>query len=152
MKTLNKILLISIVILSSCSKRIIPSTKTETETKIEYIQKDTTIYIAGDTVRVKIAIPCPGVELHKEVFSKGGKTKATVDVRDNELNVTCETDSLQARIKWLEARRSTVKTITNTNMIIKKEVPKWCWYLLVIVAVYVGARILIYRFKVPVKL
>lgn len=152
MKILSSLFLLCLA-LSACSKKLVPTdTKTTTTTETTYVLKDTTIYVAGDTVRTQIIVPCPGVEIKKQVISKSGKLKATVQLKNNVLDVACESDSLQARISWLEANKSTNTRTIVTNNKVKVKTPKWAWWMLGIVIAYIGVRVLAFRFKLPVRL
>ena len=123
--------------------------------KIVYVKKDSLVKAPGDSVKIHDTIPCPGVAYHKEAVSKTGSTKATVDIRNGELNVECKTDSLQARIEWLEANGTKTITKTQTTTIIppaERHIPKWVWWLVTIVTLYVSAKIMIWRYKLPLSI
>lgn len=123
--------------------------------KTVYVKKDSIVKVPGDSVTLHDTIPCKGVLYHKVAVSKSGATKATVDIKNGELNVDCKTDSLQARIEWLEAHESKLvsKTITTTiNNPPKRFIPKWVWWLVGIVTIYLGARIMIWYYKMPLSI
>lgn len=136
-----------------------PQIKTEIKEnvveKIVYVKKDSLVKMPGDSVKIHDTVTCPGVVYHKEATSKSGSTKTTVDLRNGELNVDCKTDSLTARIHWLEANGTKVITKTATTTITppaEKYIPKWVWWMVAIVTLYVSARVLIWRYKIPLSL
>lgn len=158
---MNKIttILLLIISLASCSKRMLPTVETEIKETITtdtvYVPKEKIVTIPGDSVTIYEAIPCPDVVYHKEATSKSGNVKATVNISKGNLQVDCKTDSLEQRIKWLEAHSNQVKTITKTVTITpppKRYIPKWVWWLLGINIIYVAFRILIWKYKMPIRL
>ena len=124
---------------SSCSKKLQPTIETVYRDSIierkVIVPKDTTIYIAGDSVSIHDTLPCPDYEA-KET-SKTGKLTASVSIKNGKLTATCKQDSLQKRITWLEAEltkeRYSLKTTTKT-VYVPVDVPtpytpRWHWYL-----------------------
>lgn len=153
------LMIISLIVLASCSKKLVPQTQTiikeNVVEKTVYVPKDSIVKVPGDSVTLHDTIPCPGVNYHKEVMSKKGITKATVDIHNNQLSVDCKTDSLSARIQWLEAHSDKVTTKTETTTITlpaKRYIPKWVYWLAGINLLYVTARILIWRYKIPLSI
>ena len=109
----------------------------------------------GDTVIISEIIPCPEVEYHQEKRSENGGTKATVHLSKGQLTVECATDSLEAKIRYLERElsRTTVQQITTTiTTPPQRYIPKWAWWLLGLSLLYVLLRVAVWRYKIPVRL
>lgn len=102
-------------------------------TKIEYIYKDTLIYIPAKKIIIKDTIPCPIIDYSKEKQDSTTKVTAKIILKNGKLHVECMVDSLQQRIKWLEKQQETIKkTILTNTVTINKPVPytpHWHWYL-----------------------
>jgi len=146
-------------VLTACSRKMMPQIETVVKDsvveKTVYVHRDSVIVIPGDSVKIHDTIPCKNVVYHKVAMSKTGSIKAVVDINKGMLNVDCKTDSLQNRIEWLEAHANTVRTKTITTTINnppKRFIPKWCKWLLGISVLYVVARVLIWKYKMPIKL
>lgn len=134
---------------------IVTETKETTVTNTVYVPKDSLIYLPGDKVVIHDEIPCPDVEYHKQATSNTGRSTATVNISKGKLDVECKTDSLEARIKWLEANTTTVQKVVKETTITlppKRWIPKWAWWLLGINVVYLAARILFFIYKVPIRI
>ena len=157
MKKLTILLLV--IGLVSCSKRLTPSVETVIKETITtdtvYVPKEKIVTIPGDSITIHDTIPCPGLVYHKEVTSKSGNVKATVDINKGNLQVDCKTDSLIQRIQWLEAHSKQVTTLEKTVTITpppKRWIPRWVWWLLGINIVYIAARIFFKVYKIPIRL
>jgi hypothetical protein len=145
---------------SGCSRSIIPTSTVDrsdsTYETIKYVRKDSIIRTPGDTVKIKgDPIPCPDAQYHKTVQSNTGRTKMTVDVNNGVLSADCNTDSLERKIEWLEAEKTKVRELKITTTITHPPIiktPKWCWWLVIIAAAYLGLRVVIWRYKIPIKL
>ncbi len=158
---MNNIFYIVLLIglLASCSKRLTPGVNTVIKEVITvdtvYVPKDSLIILPGDSVYLVDEIPCPELDYFKEKTSKSGKVKTTVTISKGTLTVDCKTDSLQARIKWLEAqvKQVSVKEITTTiTLPPKRFIPKWVWWLLGINIIYIAARVLFTVYKIPIRI
>ncbi len=155
------ILILAVVAVSSCARKFSPAiqentreTKQEHET-VTYTPRDTTIVINVQEVKISDSIPCPEVKYSRE--EKSNRANLSVNITDGKLEVNCKTDSLVERIKWLEAERKkettrTVETVKTITLPPKRFIPKWVWWLLGINLLYIGARVLIWKYKMPVKL
>lgn len=134
------ILMVSLIMIGCCASRKAPIPKEETKEtiteRIQYVVKDTAIFIPGDTVRIETAIPCPDIMWH--TVAKGNKSKITASLNKGKLTVECITDSLTQRIQYLEKRlerkSQTVTTITEVvpKEVIKNKVPKLIWWIIVL--------------------
>ena len=151
-------------VLASCGRLTVPQqviktvTRDSVVTNTVYLPKDSIIYLPGDTLEIYEAIPCPEVDLSREVRSTKTSMTASVKIKNGQLSVECKTDSLMERIAWLEKQVEkasfSVKetTIEVPVEVIKNKVPKWCWWLLLAVVVYIDIRILIFKYNLPIKL
>ena len=144
-------LVVFLVVLSGCSKKMLPGINTVTKdsvtTIIKYVPKDSLIFLPGDTVEISEVIPCPDVEWQQTNTSESGKTKVTAKISKGVLTVNCATDSLQKRITWLEKELSTTRakeTTTTITLPPKRYIPKWVWWML---AGFTG--LLVYTFRNP---
>jgi ribosome-associated translation inhibitor RaiA len=101
------------------------------------IPKDTTIYIAGDSVNIHDTLPCPEANYSKESTSESGRTKATVTIKNGKLEIACHQDSLNKVIKLLYEQltkeKYSLKTVTETKYVpvdkLVEYTPQWHWYL-----------------------
>lgn len=152
-------ILLLIITLASCSHKLAPGVNTVIKETITtdtvYVPKEKIVTIPGDSVKIHDTIPCPGLVYHKEVTSKSGNVKATVDINKGNLQVDCKTDSLVQRIQWLEAHSKQVidkeTTITITPAP-KRWIPKWVWWLLALNIVYIAAKVLLKVYKIPIRI
>jgi hypothetical protein len=97
---------------NNCERK--DSTVTITEEIYKY--KDTTVYITQQGEPIYITNPCDSLGRLKDIkatTNKGG-IKGSVKTVGNSLVFTCETDSLKARINWLE-REIKVATLSHTE-------------------------------------
>lgn len=160
--TLGIILFGLFISLNSCSPKMMVQPKLiikdSVHDSIIYVPQQTTINIAGDSVLIHDTLNCPEANYYKQVKSASGKTTATVTLFKGNLIVDCKADSMQKVIDWLQKELLRTYTHTETETVIqevekiKYKVPKWCWYLLGINILYVGSRIAILYFKLPIKL
>lgn len=144
---------------TSCSKKLSPGINSvikETVTSdTVYIQKDSLIVLPADRVVIHDIIPCPDVEYHKEATSNSGRTKAIVDIKKGNLFIDCKTDSLEARIKWLEAHSTTIKNFTKETTITlppKRYIPKWVWWFVGLTVLYFLLKFMLQYFKIPIRI
>lgn len=137
--------LLSIMVASlafcSCGKK--PIIKTETVTKDSIVERtvvvprDTTIYIAGDSVTIHDSIPCPDVEYSNEATSKDGRVKAAVSLKDGKLKVDCKADSLQKLVTFWEQQfykekyslNKVTTTVEKPVEVIVYKTKAWHWWL-----------------------
>lgn len=160
--TLGIVLFMLFISITSCTRKMYVQPKLVIKDSVHdsiiYVPKQTTITIAGDSVTIHDTLNCPDAVYHKELKSATGKTTATVRLFKGNLIVDCKADSMQKVIDWLQKELLRTYTHTETETVIQEvkvdvyRVPKWCWWLLGINILYIGSRILIWRFKVPIKL
>ena len=132
-----------------CAERYPPQEKDSVIEKETIVYRDTTITLPGDSVQIFDTIPCPDVLYNKTVTSSGGRTTATVSLKNGRLQVDCKADSMQLVIDSLatvikQKEHYQVRTVTVTKTITKEVVPAWCWWMLA-----AGIAYLIFRFKAP---
>jgi heme/copper-type cytochrome/quinol oxidase subunit 2 len=105
-----------------------------------------TEYLPGDTVELWQAIPCPEAVVDRTV--KKGNTSLSVQLKNGQLNVRCNSDSLQRIIDSIKT--SVHKEVYREKTIsipIDKPVPyipKWVWWLIAANTFY-----LFWRFRKP---
>lgn len=150
MKILLSLLLIYATV--GCSKKIQPTIVTLERETVKVITKDSLIKLPADSVIVHEAIPCPEVIFEKTQKSESKKLTVTAKIAKGTLTIDCKTDSLLQRIKWLEQQKEKVKEVTVKETIVKRYIPKWVWWLILINALYLSVRVLAWRFRLPVKL
>lgn len=143
-----KLLPILILSLGACSTSKIGSPSVITrdsivERQVISYKRDTTI-IPGDTILLRVGIPCPDMVYHNSL--QKGNAHLVVNIKNGQLTADCHTDSLLHIVDSLretliekQAWHSTERRviITNTVTKIKYRVPTWCWYLLLLNVVYV---------------
>ncbi len=138
------LIILTLFLFSCCGSRKSTSVKENVKEnqsqKVEYIVRDTVINIPGDTVVMGQVIPCPDVKW--QAAAKGNKTTLKAEINNGKLKVSCETDSLNARIQYLEKKiensKEVVKTIDRT--ITKNRVPRiiyWVALAELLVAIYI---------------
>lgn len=145
MRLLTIILLFA---LASCGRKMQPQITTLTKDSLVYKEvvklKDTTIVIPGKEITVFKAIPCPEADFDTSIRKEN--LTATVKLSKGKLTINCKADSLMQRIAWLEKERNSlsfktvIKTIPVPYDVIKYKVPKWCWWLLLVVGLYFGCK------------
>lgn len=116
-----------------------------------------TVTIPGDTIVFEKAIPCPDAVV--DTVIKKGHTTLSAKLFNGRLQVICKADSLLHIIDSLQEvshfredwhQKETI--IFQDKEVVKNKVPKWCWYLLLIVSIYIGGKLLIWKYKLPVKI
>lgn len=134
----NKILIILIILFSSCavSKKI----ETKIETKTEYIElvKDTTIYIE-DMAYFRAYLECDSVNnvVIKELENKAGKLiKQNVKYIDKIIYVEAKIDSQKIYISWVETHNIEKEKEYINVEIIKKVYPTWFIIALIVACLY----------------
>lgn len=150
MKILLSLLLLCATV--GCSKKIQPTIVTLERETVKVITKDSLIKLPADSVIVHEVIPCPDVSFEKTQKSESKKLTVTAKIAKGTLTIDCKTDSLLQRIKWLEQQKDKVKEVTVKETIVKRYIPKWVWWLILINALYLSVRVLAWRFRLPVKL
>lgn len=146
--------------LASCitQKRCLQKFPPQIVTKDSIVVKDSMVYVTfrdtipGDSVLLQDTIPCPDVQYHKEVKSPSGRTTAKVDINKGKLTVDCKVDSLtriidslQVKIKTIEAYHSEIKTIEVP--VVKNKTPLWAWIMLGALSLYFLIPIVIKALK-----
>lgn len=134
------IILLSSYLFAGCGRKII-ATKTVVKDSISYVeqvvQKDSIIYIPGTSVTVEVPVPCPDVTVFKKDSSKGAgpKTRVSLSISKGIATANCDTDSLLARISWLERHSASFKQQSQQQIITVPGdkvylpyIPKWIWY------------------------
>lgn len=132
----NLIFIIIILIgLTSCNRKIASKTTTTdtislVSTTISY--RDTTIYVPGDTVEVSISSPCDSLGRLIEGYKKqvkNTKGSATLEVKNNELVLRSQCDSLSIELQNTIIQRDSLLKITSntTETKIDKKVPLFFW-------------------------
>ncbi len=150
-KKVNKLLtILSLLLFASCSRNVLPTVQTVIKDSIVHtsqtIHTRDTIYFAGDSVEISVAIPCPEAVINQ--VAKSGKTVVSAKIEKGRLTVNCKTDSMQAIIDSLTIvkQKEVFKTITTTVQVpvevIKHTIPAWCWWLLAF-----NACAIIYKFR-----
>lgn len=88
--------------------------------KIEYVKRDTTIYVKGETVFLHSFVNCDslGKAQMKKSTVIGGRISASAEIVDGNLNVICNEDSLFAVIAELNDK---IHTITKEKKELIKE-------------------------------
>ncbi len=160
---MHKVFFISLLFcLGSCSRRMIPQApqiivKDSVVEKIETRYHSDTVHLPGDTLEITTAIPCPDVLFSKTI--KKGRTTLSANIGGGILTVNCHEDSLMAIIDSLQEVTHFKEDFHNKETIviqekevIKNKVPKWCWWMLGLSVLYVGLRILIWKYSMPFKL
>lgn len=134
----NKILIILIILFSSCAttKKI----ETITEIKTEYIElvKDTTIYIE-DMAYFRAYLECDSVNnvVIKELENKAGKLiKQNVKYIDKIIYVEAKIDSQAVYISWIETHNIEKEKEYINVEIIKKVYPTWFIIALIVACLY----------------
>lgn len=134
----NKILIILIILFSSCAttKKI----ETITEIKTEYIElvKDTTIYIE-DMAYFRAYLECDSVNnvVIKELENKVGKLiKQDVKYIDKYITVEAKIDSQAVYISWIESHDIQKEKEYINVEIIKKIYPTWFIIALIVACLY----------------
>lgn len=108
-----------------------------------------TVTVPGETVTVRLNIPCPEANMEK-VFKKNGTTARLV-IKDGVATCEAKTDSLTRIIENLtrtikEGRNTKRKEVTPPTII--KETPNSFWFLLGLacaVSFYLGNRLKIFK-------
>lgn len=163
MKKISKILLLILVTLSvsscvtskKCNRKfppeIIIKESIHTNTVVEY--RDTIIYTPGDTVYFTDSINCdPAGRVNMAPRTvTSNNASVTVSIRNNELNVVAQCDSLEIEIERLNKYINTSKTRSIVKTIIKKEkyIPSFYqftfWWFFLTIAI-VGGRFALKKF------
>ena len=146
------LIVLSVTLAVSCSHHSIP-TKTYTVDSTDSISRtekvvyrDTTIVIPGAVITIHDTIPCKDVIYHAEKDSAG--VKATVDLKNGVLSVSCKEDSLRKvllnlasdYIQLYKKKNETITITTPGPIVTVPYVAKWCWYLLGFVVLYFGLK------------
>jgi hypothetical protein len=102
-------LLLILIWLSSCSRRVITQTVEHTIIDSVYVTlkpRDTTIYIPGDTVRITDIIECDSITNKPKpinISSRSGRAQAQVQITaDGRLNILAHCDSLEQVITVMD--------------------------------------------------
>ncbi len=175
MKKLNKLWVILLLItftqcvLTKKQKNRFLEKYCTTKDSISYVYKDsivfrdTTIsipYIVNEPIYLEN--PCSELcdslgrlkKFYKSTSNRG--LKSTVQSVGNSLVIKCETDSLKARIQWLEHYISTSSTSVTTQVSACTEPHQtkftgftfwWFWITILLIAIYLGLRGLASYFK-----
>ena len=156
------IFLLSLILLSSCLSqkqrdRICNECPVRTDSVVitseRLVLRDTTIYVTDRVVSYRDTIMCDSSGIIKPFLKivKSRGIKATIQVKNNNITVDCETDSLKAIISNLVKEK---ETIINSNKTKTIEIPcenertrfdgfTYWWFIItfVIILVYVGLRL-----------
>lgn len=146
------LLVLSVSLVISCSHHSIPTKaytvdSTDSISRTEkVVYRDTTIVIPGAVITIHDTIPCKDVIYHAEKDSAG--VKATVDLKNGVLSVSCKEDSLRKvllnlasdYIQLYKKKNETITITTPGPIVTVPYVPKWCWYLLGFVVLYFGLK------------
>lgn len=114
---------------------------------ISYIEKtilDTSYQIIhGDTVQIKVPIPCPDFN----TSATSGKSKIQVIVKDHYLTANCTSkeDSLKIVTACQEKEKMNQKTIEVKVPIYKATT--WSWWSLMFNILFIGLGIIYWKFK-----
>jgi hypothetical protein len=154
-------LLLILIWLSSCSRRVITQTVEHTIIDSVYVTltpRDTTIYIPGDTVSITTFIECDSVTNKPKALSqhaRSGRLSSSVSIMpDGRLSVRAQCDSLEQIISVLDKEifrlRQEKKTI---NVVTEKKTSRlrvWAnniaWTLAVIFMLMIAVR-LVFKIK-----
>lgn len=161
--SINKIIagLAILTVLSSCNKKIVPSVTTKTDSSTVVVERikyrDTTVYLPGDTVEIKIPSPCDETGKLKENYKEVVKNKqgsATLEVKEGELNLKSQCDSLSVVLQNITHERDSIIKINKerNEVVVQKEryIPKVFWgtFFICIGALLYGAFLIIKKFKI----
>lgn len=120
----------------SCSRKIqVQSVKTDSiSITHEIIHHDTAFVFKGDSVGITTLIDCPEYQL--DTMATNGHLKVRLQVNKGVVKVSGETDSLVARIHWLESNQKIYMSGVVTQQVpVTTEVyktPTWLiWYAVV---------------------
>ena len=125
--------LCALLVLGSCKPRqhnLLVAMRDSTVVKM--VSRDTLIYLPGDTVSLRVSVPCPDVT---PVMRKQGRATVTAAVHSGQLVAACVCDTGAIRATLWD--RWTTRTKERTNTVIQTEVkevtPSWCWLLLAVI-------------------
>jgi hypothetical protein len=127
--------IVSLLLLSSCGKRQMPTVSKSDSTVVKYIQRDSFITVPGDTVTNTVIVDCPekGKPVIKTITPKKSGTRSSISttIEGNKIINKCECAEEKAKIKWMERdlQRYQKETVTPPPVIIK-ETPFWNWLII----------------------
>jgi hypothetical protein len=146
------LIILTMCALFGCSRRVAP-TRSQVEIRDSIVNdttviiKDTIIYRPGDSVKIRVTIPCPDAKIDTVLVSASGKTTARLQIKNGNVEVDCKTDSLQVVIQLLRrelirqasfhSRKETIEVPVEVPVY---KMPKWVWYLIMFNLVYFGIR------------
>ncbi|MDE3185275.1 MAG: hypothetical protein KGM16_17825 [Bacteroidota bacterium] len=160
---MRKLLFISLLFMAaSCSRKLVPQApqviiKDSVVVRTETRYHSDTIHLPGDTLQIITQVPCPDAVFDKTI--KKGRTTLSANMFKGVLTINCHEDSLQAVIDSLmevthfqEDWHNKETIVTQTVTVTKPKVPKWCWWLMGLNVLYIGIRVLIWKYSMPFKL
>jgi len=146
-------IVIALIALSSCSKRVITSTsEVKDSVRVEYVPRDVPVYIPGDTVTVTDWIECDSVTNKPKpitIKKKAGRTTLNLKVKSTgQLSASSSCDSLTQIITVLdkEVFRLRHEKVVKTEPIYKtRKIDKICrWFsgvVLLLIIIYIILRV-----------
>lgn len=146
----------------SCKTNNCPTAGVDTRDSIVY--KDSIIpvfvppfFFPGDKVTIHDTIPCPGLKWNASATSESGRTTVNASINNGKINIDCKTDSMIKVIDSLKAvvrlkEQYQAKTIRILVPVPDPYTPKWVWYLVSANALYLIAKVLIWKYNIPFKI
>ena len=133
---MRNVLLIMIVLLAGCSKKITPSVHSSQKDSVHVTERwtfrDTVVSTPVDSASIMAMVKCPtdgtSVKLQK-VTARGNHAKVRVEIVDGMLKADCECDSVKFKLKVAEIERDYFATKSNERSEVKvvpeKFIPMW---------------------------
>jgi hypothetical protein len=161
MKTLLVLLLVTLLF-AGCGHGEIPQTPnlpTDSVTTVDsFIVKDTAIVTRS--LHAETSVPISWLDsfviLHphfgkQEVaVNKDGNLTNTLTYDNGYVDCDCHTDSLVSQIYWLQTELKQIREVKSkvnyipSPAVVEYRIPKWCWWMLGIVSLYIIINVLRY--------
>ena len=125
------LLLILLIVLTSCKTKQITVTKTEYQKDTIYVEKVVKINVPQTQI-VEIESPCDSLGVLKpfKTVLQSDKVNVSIVSKDGKLTATINLDSIKEVYKKEFQSSISNKTDSKEVTITRYRVPKWCWFVI----------------------
>ncbi len=136
------LLLILLIVLTSCKPQQITVTKTEYQKDTIYVEKVVKINVPQTQI-VEIESPCDSLGVLKpfKTVLKSDKVNVSIVSKDGKLTATIDLDSIK-EVHQKEFQSSISNKVEIREVKVEQPLPKWVWY-----SLGINAVLLIWTFK-----